>query len=44
MKKYQIEVTERQLQLLSYACEKADRQIIGQLGLSLEYDCLQKGE
>jgi hypothetical protein len=26
MKKYQIEVTERQLQLLSYACEKADRQ------------------
>lgn len=40
MKKFQIEVTERQLQLLSYACEKADRQIIGQLGISLEDDCL----
>lgn len=44
MKKYQIEVTERQLQLLSYACEKADRQIIGQLGLSLEDDCLDAWE
>lgn len=44
MKKYQIEVTERQLQLLSYACEKADRQIIGQLGISLENDCLDAWE
>lgn len=44
MKKFQIEVTERQLQLLSYACEKADRQIIGQLGISLEDDCLDAWE
>lgn len=44
MKKYQIEVTERQLQLLSYACEKADRQIIGQLGISLKDDCLDAWE
>lgn len=44
MKKFQIEVTERQLQLLSYACEKADRQIIGQLGISLENDCLDAWE
>lgn len=44
MKKYQIEVTERQLQLISYACEKVDRQIIGQLGISLENDCLDAWE
>lgn len=44
MKKFQIEVTERQLKLLSYACEKADRQIIGQLGISLENDCLDAWE
>lgn len=44
MKKFQIEVTERQLQLLSYACDKADRQIIGQLGISLENDCLDAWE
>lgn len=44
MKKFQIEVTERQLQLLSYACEKADRQIIGQLDISLKDDCLDAWE
>lgn len=44
MKKYQIEVTERQLQLLSYACEKADRQIIGQLDISLENDLMDAWE
>lgn len=44
MKKFQIEVTERQLQLLSYACEKADRQIIGQLDISLWHDCMEAWE
>lgn len=44
MKKYQIELTERQLQLLSYACEKADRQIIGQLDVSLWHDCMEAWE
>ncbi len=44
MKKFQIEVTEKQLQLLSYACEKADRQIIGQLDISLKNDCLDAWE
>lgn len=41
MKKYLIEVNERQLQLLSYACDKADRQIIGQLDVSLWHDCME---
>lgn len=44
MKKYQIELTERQLQLLSYSCEKADRQIIGQLDVSLWHDCMEAWE
>lgn len=44
MKKYKIEVTERQLQLLSWACEKADRQIIGQLDISLWHECMSAWE
>lgn len=44
MKKYQIEVTERQLQLLSWACDMADRQIIGQLDASLWHECMSAWE
>ena len=40
MKKYTIEVTKEQLEGIAYACEMADRLIIGQLELPLAEVCL----
>ena len=39
MKKYTIELTERQLQGLAYACRVTDRLILGQLDFSLRECC-----
>lgn len=44
MKKYTIELTEKQLKGLAYACQETDRLILGQLDIPLQDVCMAAWE